>query len=168
MIEAAETGKSYTSPYVTLLNGKETVDTKVVTGTGDEGFSDGCDNNADSPSIGDRAIGLQVTYDGFAADKHQDMLVIVTDRDTGDLIGAHTTNEQYPFKFQGNGCVTATIPLTTALVSGHRYAIQLRWGPQYIERDTHVVSDTNNNTNNNNKITTTTARPATENRGDHG
>ncbi len=154
VIDAAESGRDYTSPYVfPLPTGASVVDAAVVSAAGDPGFSVGCDGNARSPKDGADAIAVQVQYTGFTPNQHQDMFVDVEDLGTNTFEGYADTNSDYPFTFDRSGCVTGVVQLKEPFSTATQYRIRVRIGPKYDEglRDfAYPSSNTSNNTNNNN------------------
>jgi pSer/pThr/pTyr-binding forkhead associated (FHA) protein len=132
LIADAHRHANYSSKYVTELpKDAHIVNGAVIAAAGDVGFSKGCDSSADKPASDAKGVGVQVQYSGFTPGAHQDMLVMITDKTSDDIIGLLDTASQFPFKFEDAGCVTALVPLKAALSDQERYEAQIFFGPTY-------------------------------------
>ena len=156
VIDAAEKGTPYTSPFVTPLpKTAAVVKAHAVSAATQPGFARGCNSRAASPRVGDDAVAIQVQYEGFTADTHQDTLIQIIDVDNQTIAGAVDTNSSYPFMWDKDGCVTVSVPLQRALNSSSSYRARILIGPKY---DKGVVlrfsfSSRNDTDNTNNDVT---------------
>ena len=129
LIESARSGEPYSSAYVQVLTGPETI-TDVTFASGTSAFEHGCSAQGAAPAAGDREVGLAITYEGFQADAHQDFLVLIWDPATGRELGRVATASQWPFEWDEAGCVTVRVSLASPLQAGE-YGLDFYAGPSY-------------------------------------
>lgn len=139
LIEAARRGERYESPFYTPLTGDEAiVAVRSIEPTNRSGFTPSCAGAGFDVRPGDDFVSVAVTYEGFTADAHQDLLarvIAVPEAGTPSLIGLATTADQYPFELGEQGCVTVTIDLVgdsgRAPIASGTHVLQIFAGPNY-------------------------------------
>ncbi len=130
LLEAARSGKDYTSPYVTPLSGSEKIDNIGSVVPLRPGFELTCTSGDAPVAVGAQALAVAFDYEGFAAGQPQNVRVDVVRKADGHLSGSVATDDQWPFKWVDKGCATATIPLQEPLAAG-AYTIGVLGGPNY-------------------------------------
>lgn len=155
LIKAATSNAKYTSPFIQPLSADAKVlRAAIVAPSNQAGFVDGCTTASRGLSVTAEGVGVQIQYEGFEADKHQDVLITVIDLTAKQIVGRMDTASNWPFKFEAGGCLAATVPLITELDASHSYRAQIYLGPSYKSKG--IVPFSFGSDTNNNPTTTTT------------
>ncbi len=155
IIDAAEHGRTYVSPYINPLPKKAAIVAAQVIAPdhNSAGYDDGCSGTTAAVAADSPGVGVQVQYKEFKDGVHQDMIILIEDATQSALVGRRDTNSQWPFKFRAAGCLTATVATPNGIDASHQYKALIFFGPSY----DHVVSidftaGSNDNNNNNNNV----------------
>lgn len=134
LIAAARSGKTYKSPYLTPMSGKESVTDVTIVKAG-RAFEFAC-TSAKVDSVG-LAFGVQFTYSDLPAD-HQDAAVTLHRLSTAGAVVEEiaSTETNYPVTWKTKGCATATLAMDERLGPG-TYLIEVRMGPSLTTMATH-------------------------------
>jgi pSer/pThr/pTyr-binding forkhead associated (FHA) protein len=139
LIDAARTGRPYSSPYVVPLTGNEKLSGFTPVVPADHGGFSLSDAHARPVQPGDRAVAVSFDFSGFGhrrngnIGEHQDVRfdVAQTSLFGQQVAGRATTNGQYPFVWPATGRATVTIPVENPLQAGESYHIVVYIGPNY-------------------------------------
>ncbi len=139
LIDSVRKGEEYTSPFVTPA-AAEAIDVESMTfaTTGRAQFSPNCRDRGASgrPASAVSVLSFTVDYSGFP-NGHQDVLVRVFDVESGNLVGAATTADDYPIEFTGSSCLAVSVPIADAdgrpaeVQPGQAIALKIDVGPNY-------------------------------------
>jgi S1-C subfamily serine protease len=127
LIDAARSGDTYTSPWVTPADAEKITVTDLAT-PGDT-FSTSCRNRIAGQVVDPSVLAVAFDYEGFP-DGHQDVRVLVVSAD-GQLIGAVSSADAWPVEWGGEGCAVVSIPLETPLQPGSQVEVLFDVGPNY-------------------------------------
>ncbi len=157
LIEAARNGTPYESPYITKLVDEEVPDAFFGDFVeGEVGFNFDCsDNFVEAPVSGAQALAIQLDYDGFVPDRHQDVMVQLVRQpvsqevqqayteagvqlqiDANDdvtqprLVGVVATDWETEWP-RADGCFTATMQVEQPLLQLVDYTLNVHVGGNY-------------------------------------
>jgi hypothetical protein len=136
LIEAAKKGTKYASPYITPLPPKASIGAAAYDGEGGPGgFTSECASSHRNLSTRPPSLRVDVSYSGYEADRHQDMLVWILDQGGAPLPTSDPllfdTNTQFPFKFNASGCVSIELPVTGIDLTRQTFTVVVAAGPEY-------------------------------------
>lgn len=127
LIEAAQQGEEYVSPYVTPIE-DEVIDAVGYALPGEQLFELECRNRAADGIVSSQALAFTLDYSGFPTG-HQDILVDVEGEDGS--IGVVASGDEWPVEWDGEGCAVVTVPLARSLVAGEVLTVYIDGGPNY-------------------------------------
>lgn len=125
LIEAARQGNDYTSPFVTpAKNEKITITGYATPGNA---FSTACRNRATDSLTSTFDVSLMFDYEDFPVG-HQDLVVVVLD-EAGNALGSISSADDWPVKWNSEGCAVISVPLDTPFTPGTNLLIGFLVGP---------------------------------------